>query len=845
MRIRTSSALALACTLCIPALARGQRDSSRLAAIVPLRTIDSAEISQSTAPTLSQLLQARRPGLRVLRSGGLVNDGALVMLRGPTSLIGANTPIIIVDGVRVDSRQFDQPLALGGAAPSRLDDFLPEEIERIEVLSGPAAALYGDGAANGVILVTTKSGSPGRLRLSSRLSWTAMQNSAGYPANYQRVGTSPSTGQPIDDCSLEAVAAGSCTPTGLNKWNPLEQASPFRTGNSALARLALAGSPLGTSIYGGVTASGRQGVLPRDGADRVAFRAKLSRDLPGHLTVEASGGSLHEHARSAIDGNMYEAASVVGNGLFGGAVDDANRGYGQILPADSIYPAARLRHNTGGVALRWRPATWLGAAVMTGRDLMTERWHEDHIGTGVPASTLDHRNNERNDLRTSAAAVTSAYPVWRTITASTALGLERDVLQRGTFDSIGSPPVFSYSESRLHVRATTFWLTELLHLPWQIDAAASMDRVTNSVFGTSGGKEWFPSVNAAWSPPVNGRGLSDLRFRAAYAEAAGASASVPISLAAYSPPFGSPSVPPPPKMERTKQLEFGAEAKIGDLTSASITVFKDHATRLWAIAPPQGFSPAAQVGAMTNSGVEAIVDARLLEDHTVRWDGTFSLALLHNHVTSLPAPYGGTIRNRAVAGQPLGGIFEQHYTYADANHDGIIAESEIQLANSKFAGPPLPTVESAFQSTLTLPGHIVLSALLDYRSGNRTVDQTGRLRCEIQNCRETQDPTAPLDRQAAAMASRLTNYSIAGFVSDASFMRVREIALRWMMPPSGRRFLGVNADVTLAGRNLATWTNYRGLDPEISYQPPDVLLRQDLLMVPLPRELVVRLDVQP
>ena len=47
--------------------------------------IDSAQIAASTAPTFSELLQARLPGLRVLRSGGMASDGSLVMLRGPIS----------------------------------------------------------------------------------------------------------------------------------------------------------------------------------------------------------------------------------------------------------------------------------------------------------------------------------------------------------------------------------------------------------------------------------------------------------------------------------------------------------------------------------------------------------------------------------------------------------------------------------------------------------------------------------------------------------------------------------------------------------------------------------------
>jgi TonB-dependent SusC/RagA subfamily outer membrane receptor len=104
---------------------------------------------------------------------------------------------------------------------------LPEDLERIEILSGPAAALYGDGAANGVILVTTKSGGRGPLRASGRATWDASQTSDDFPVNYQRTGVSPSSGQPVSDCSLIAVENRQCTPTGLDVWNPLVQASPF------------------------------------------------------------------------------------------------------------------------------------------------------------------------------------------------------------------------------------------------------------------------------------------------------------------------------------------------------------------------------------------------------------------------------------------------------------------------------------------------------------------------------------------------------------------------------------------------------------------------------------------
>ena len=840
--------LAFAVVVCASTLAEAQTDSSRSTPIAPLSrvpastwgagvtVIDSAEISASTARTFSELLQARRPGLRVSRSGGLASDGALVMLRGPTSLIGSSEPIVIVDGVRVDSRQFDQPLDLGGTAPSHLDDLMPEDIERIEVLSGAAAALYGDGAANGVILVTTKSGGPGPFRLTGRVSWSGSQKDTEFPGNYQRLGTSPSTGQPVANCNLVVVASGNCIPTALRTWNPLEQASPFRMGNAALGHVALGGTALGTSIFGGLTGNASQGVLPRDGTDRVGGRVKLSRELPGRFSVEASGGFLRGHARSAVDGNAVTESNVIGNGLLGAATDNANRGYLDYASADSIFPSRRFSHGTGGVTLRWRPVTWLTASAMTGRDLVTEHWHEDHLGQ-QPQPTVDHGYGESHYARTSAGSLTSSYHLGSAIGASTTAGIEQDIQRTADYDSVAG----SISESRLYIRSAAFRVTEALHLPREIHANIAAQRVTSRIFS---GDEWFPSANASWAPSIGGRGVSDVRLRAAYAEASGASSSL-LSIRLVTPPFSAG--PPRPTMERTKSIELGGEATILRLVQIELTAFSDRSMRLWAINVPTPFGPTdEQIGTMTNKGFETILRAPFLGGRGIHWDGTLSLASFRNRVVGLTTPPPlGSLQNPVSNGYALGGVWAQTYTYVDVNHDGIIGTNEVQLGPTQYAGSPLPTFESSFASELSLPGHATVSALLDYRHGNRAVDLTGSFRCSLGNCRETQDPSSPLDRQAAAVASRLSNFPPTGFISDASFLRLREIAIRWRIPAIGSRYLGMDADLTVAGRNLAMWTNYRGLDPEISYQPPDILPRQEFLTMPIPRELVVRLDVRP
>jgi TonB-dependent SusC/RagA subfamily outer membrane receptor len=431
--------------------------------------IDSAEIAKSMAQGFSELLQARRPGVIVLQSGGMASDGALVMLRGPTSLLGQSPPLVIVDGVRVDSRQSDTSLG-GVSQPSRLDDILPEDIERIEILSGAAAALYGDGAANGVILVTTKSGGRGPLRFSGRATWDARRTTDEFPANYERIGVSPSTGQPVSDCSLVAVENGQCTPTGLDVWNPLEQASPFHIGNSARAHLELGGTSLGTALSFGVTGDRRQGTLPHDDGARLGARGKLSHDLPWGFGVDASGSYLRDNARLG--------SSLLASGLLGTAQNDANRGYDTFGALnDSLIPDQRLRHATGGIRLNWHPLDWLEAAVMSGRDRVTNDGRFDLFGPPPQTGLANSFAYEEHAVTTSNAHVGASYHVWRGVAATTGIGYGRDIVHARTTDSTVFSGLVSYAETAYHLRSTAAWINEQVTLSKElaIGAAAAED----------------------------------------------------------------------------------------------------------------------------------------------------------------------------------------------------------------------------------------------------------------------------------------------------------------------------------------------------------------------------------
>lgn len=111
----------------------------------------------STSP--EQLIQGKAPGVTVTGNGGNPGSGSTIRIRGGASLTASNDPLIVVDGI---------PMDFGGVsgASNALALINPNDIESFSVLKdASAAAIYGNRASNGVILITTKKGATGKLKV--------------------------------------------------------------------------------------------------------------------------------------------------------------------------------------------------------------------------------------------------------------------------------------------------------------------------------------------------------------------------------------------------------------------------------------------------------------------------------------------------------------------------------------------------------------------------------------------------------------------------------------------------------------------------------------------------------
>jgi len=142
--------------------------------------ISGADVTKAAPADISQGLMGKAAGLNVTEPNGVEGSSSRIVIRGNTSLLGNNQPLIVVDGVMIDN----DPILPQGASittqnllgqntdlssnqnidyGSFLNTLNPDDIESFNILKGPtAAALYGARGANGVILITTKKGSKQR-----------------------------------------------------------------------------------------------------------------------------------------------------------------------------------------------------------------------------------------------------------------------------------------------------------------------------------------------------------------------------------------------------------------------------------------------------------------------------------------------------------------------------------------------------------------------------------------------------------------------------------------------------------------------------------------------------------
>ncbi|HEX5724889.1 MAG TPA: TonB-dependent receptor, partial [Longimicrobiaceae bacterium] len=453
------------------------------------------------------------------------------------------------------------------------------------------------------------------------------------------------------------------------------------------------------------------------------------------------------------------------------------------------------------------------------------------------------------------------------------------------------------SQSFAETRTIGGFLQERLSLGGSLFLTGGLNVEGSSAFGTDQRWQLFPRFGVSWivdeggwwdRSPFSGF-LSTLRLRAAYGETGSQPPGAYLrfenyvdvaysGLAGYvaSTTVGNPELEP----ERQREYEAGFEAGLfGDRASLEFTWYDSRTSQLVLpvpLAPSQGAVQQFQnVGVVRNRGVELALNTVNLSRDRLTWRSRLTLATNRNRVEKLftgtdtmqIATLGGDYLNAVIVGQPLGifygGVYERdaagNVVYRRVTADSLLlpsrARDTIRSATGaviatpfarRILGNPHPKLVATLGNAFELGERVEVSFLLDGRFGNDVANFTRRIT-------ELFGTDRVVEREISGdTVFRTFSLNPAGrsliyeeYVEDGSFVKLREVALRYRLPEAWvGRFGADDASIRLAGRNLHTWTDYRGLDPEINLFSNNAVARGvDFANTPVPRTFVLSVNL--
>jgi len=272
--------------------------------------------------------------------------------------------------------------------------------------------------------------------------------------------------------------------------------------------------------------------------------------------------------------------------------------------------------------------------------------------------------------------------------------------------------------------------------------------------------------------------------------------------------------------------------------------------------PPSVGGPTQQfynLGAVSNKGLEVLLGGQIVDRPGFAWNATVTASWNKNKLLSLSSAQSDTIiissDQRHVVGYPLGGYWGKRvksYSTTTLDDGTVIVDPEsIELTDVHYLGNPLPTRQASISTDMTFFGWIQLSTLFDHQGGMVLDNATEEFRCGLSwICRPLVDARTSPEDQANAFAVFWLGEPEGAFIEKADFWKWRELSVTLIGTPriaSLLRASGVR--LTFAGRNLHTWTEYSGLDPEVSWNGQQNFYRSDFLTQPQIRRYTARVTL--
>ncbi|WP_018478762.1 SusC/RagA family TonB-linked outer membrane protein [Pontibacter roseus] len=861
-----------------------------------ISTVSAAALENSVATSVDQALAGKVAGAQISQNSGNPAGGISVRLRGTSTVVGSGDPLYIVDGVIINNGS-PELIDLGGYAQNRLVDINPNDIDRIEIIKGAAAAaIYGSRASNGVVQIFTKRGKEGKPQVAvstqfrvSEVRKTLEYND--YPFRFVNTLAADLTQEPVQRYDY--------------------QDKIFRTAYGTENNLSVSGGSAKTQYFMSGNYLRNQGIIDNTQFTRGGARVRIDQTLNDWISVSLGANYVLSTSQEIPNGGLLETYGALTGFIFSNNFINPNPD-----PVTGVFPSTaptailrrtnpleaierfdfeqRTNRFIGDFQLSLTPINNLNINYVLGYDNSTQ------IATGfIPAGNTTPSYNtgySRRADRTSYLLNNDLNVSYRTflsdwLESTSGIGataqLEKyyttgiSATQLGPIAEIATGATVVSGEERGDINILGFFAQQTFGIGDRLFLTGAGRYDVSSVFGEEERWQFYPKLSGSYL--ISNEGfwqnmatvIPILKLRASYGQAGNLTAIRafdrytsynPVSLpglpgVASAPLLGNPGIKP----ERQIEKEVGVDMSLlnGRLGLEFSYYKKDVEDLLLFINlnPSIGFlNQYANVGTMTNKGIELMLTGVPLQSERMRWTSTLIYSRNKNELNDIPGGVvtfpGGFGQVAAVNGYPIGAFYS---TYFARNEDGSLLLTPSGLpqperigrnpetgqptgaTRPKVIGDPNPDWTGSWVNELTVGNSLSFRTQFDAAYGFDVFNFTRRV-----GERDLYGGLAGYEPELRGEVPKGTSAALFGifenYIEDGSYIKLREVSVAYDFKPP---FLGgSNVRLSLAGRNLFSIDDYSGYDPEVNAAGQTNAVRGfDFVEVPIPRTYALGINV--
>ncbi|NIV92452.1 TonB-dependent receptor [candidate division KSB1 bacterium] len=827
-------------------------------------TVSSKELIPAPTQTLERALSGKIAGVRISQNTGAPGGGIFVNLRGTSTLRGATEPLLVVDGVIISNAAIQSGIDIITEAPSqgnpsaqgqptnRIADLNPNDIENIEILKGPsAAAIYGSKASNGVIIISTKQGIPGKTSID-------VTQQIGFNSILKKLGTRRFAGDLFVDYEDELYG---------------------EKGLLAETTLSVRGGSERTQFYVGGLFQDEDGIIKNTEYKKYSGKVNVNHKISDRLRVSAFTLFSRTESDRGVTGNENAGGVSFGFTLafLPSNVDLRPRPDGSYPPPpgfplsnplqtrDLLVNNEVVYRTIGSLKLDWnivRTQTQnLDFILQTGADFFSmenevisppELFFEQIRGADAGRSIAGETESTLSNLY---LHLNYSYTTPSNLFFRTSAGFQFENRNRNnvlvsslgllsTQTNVDQASSSSVQQAKEIQRERGFFVQEEIDLNENIFLTAGLRGDASSANGNTDKFFLFPKASASirLSQYPFWQGLTsfvpEFKLRAAYGE----TGNLPPPTAKFTsldqanigglggviqPQLvGAEDIKP----ERSKEIEVGFDATFfNENALLEFSYYRQNIKDLILVAEIPGSSGSTQkidnLGEMRTQGVEVSLGVNPIRKKNLNWTSRVNFFTFDSEITELEVP------RFFVSGFGLG--LGQFLIQEGKSPHTIVAQVD-EVGNFEEFGNETPDFQISFNNTLSFLGNVELSFLWDWRKGGEVIN-LGRLLTDLGGT--TEDLDTPEGQERVAAATGLGFLSGIPYVESGTYLKLRELSLSYSLPPS------VVSNISrgqlsyirfgLAARNLIMITDYEGYDPEVG-QFGNIAVGRAVDVIPFP-----------